>query len=406
MDRNGRSATWTVFVLLPPFAMANVATELQRSSYLDQTFTDCTALTTFASPPTDASVTAAMDFCSSQSDCGGFLYASASATAFCMPQSFWSNASTNAIAFVRHVYSHGCDLRLTLEETTSTSQGILEISRPACVRLAAHDAWRSAPTVERRSAPAPDVTVAGATYKEGVEIFLSEDEASSQSRDGSVHTMSDDNGVIYFMPGPSHADRSLYAQPFDLDGYFPLYETEAAAQLASTEAGGTGSAFSVGPGSNYGAPGVWSQAPADRLLWMPSDAVSLYLGDYVAPFTLDGYFPLYHTAALAAKASADSASEALGPQGERGHPRSWSTGTRDVYYMPSLPGGTKFYGSYPSASPVISYAAVVDVAGLGGGASVDATSAGKSVEAERNFPHTAAAAALLSAAPASAWFAR
>ncbi|CAK9059862.1 Putative F-box and FNIP repeat-containing protein L60 [Durusdinium trenchii] len=347
-----------VFVLLPPFAMANVATELQRGSVDDQTFTDCTALTTFASPPTDASVT---DMC------------------------------TPTVA----IFGDWDGTRVFGDP----------LENP-CVRLAAHDAWRSAPTVERRSAPAPDVTVAGATYKEGVEIFLSEDEASSQSRDGSVHTMSDDNGVIYFMPGPSHADRSLYAQPFDLDGYFPLYETEAAAQLASTEAGGTGSAFSVGPGSNYGAPGVWSQAPADRLLWMPSDAVSLYLGDYVAPFTLDGYFPLYHTAALAAKASADSASEALGPQGERGHPRSWSTGTRDVYYMPSLPGGTKFYGSYPSASPVISYAAVVDVAGLGGGASVDATSAGKSVEAERNFPHTAAAAALLSAAPASAWFAR
>ena len=57
----------------------------------------------------------------------------------------------------------------------------------------------------------------------------------------------------------------------------------------------------------------------------------MFLCSQVAPFTLDGYFPLYHTAALAAKASADSASEALGPQGERGHPRSWSTGTRDVW---------------------------------------------------------------------------
>ena len=53
---------------------------------------------------------------------------------------------------------------------------LLPSSADAQVRLAAHDAWRSAPTVERRSAPAPDVTVAGATYKEGVEIFLSEDE--------------------------------------------------------------------------------------------------------------------------------------------------------------------------------------------------------------------------------------
>ena len=53
---------------------------------------------------------------------------------------------------------------------------LLPSSADAQVRLAAHAAWRSAPTVERRSAPAPDVTVAGATYKEGVEIFLSEDE--------------------------------------------------------------------------------------------------------------------------------------------------------------------------------------------------------------------------------------
>jgi len=88
---------------------------------------------------------------------------------------------------------------------------------------------------------------------------------------------------------------------------------------------------------------------------MPDDGPQVFLGNYVAPFALDGYFPLYRARSDAEAASADGTAQAHGPGSETGHPSWWTSGRREVLYMPSA-GHTRYYGTYeplvPSPAPL------------------------------------------------------
>eukprot|EP00418_Pyrodinium_bahamense_P085059 CAMPEP_0179068970 /NCGR_PEP_ID=MMETSP0796-20121207/30269_1 /TAXON_ID=73915 /ORGANISM="Pyrodinium bahamense, Strain pbaha01" /LENGTH=203 /DNA_ID=CAMNT_0020766027 /DNA_START=170 /DNA_END=781 /DNA_ORIENTATION=+ len=149
------------------------------------------------------------------------------------------------------------------------------------------------------------------------------------------------------MVGESHSLRERSEGPFALDGYYPLYTTASAAQAASVRGGGDGQAYIVGPAAELRGPAAWTLPPGTQVFHMPRTGAKLHLGDYVAPFTLDGYFPLYRERADARKASDDGRVQSHGPGSESGHPSFWSNGEHRVFYMPVM-GSEKFYGSYQS----------------------------------------------------------
>merc|ERR1712032_1628355 len=109
-----------------------------------------------------------------------------------------------------------------------------------------------------------------------------------------------------------------------LDGYYPLYNTSVAAQAASIRGSGNGQSTSLGA-EHVSGPRRWSIPPHGQTYYMPADGATLYTGDYVAPFVIDGYYPLYLSHALAQKASADGTVQTHGPGSETGHPLAWST---------------------------------------------------------------------------------
>jgi len=358
---------------LPVLVSSNPARELPHAelpiegsadphTYLaSQALVACEAL---VSPPAivpwDPSAAEAMEACSTLPGCGGFLLTTSAASVaggglalraaqYCKPQSFTSGTAdgVSAIGFVRYVYT-ACDLKVKLTVKTPHYHGTLSHQRSTCIRVG-HGIGRAMTrdrpprtnVVRHRSQPKKTITVTGVDYQVDRDVFRAESLAAALSADGAAHPMSTPSG-IYYMPGASHAERD---QPFALDGYFPLYESEAGAQYASIRGGGNGLATPKGPSSPSALPVRWSRAPGVQVYYFPQDGAKLYAGTYTAPFALDGYYPLYRNQADAEVASADGKAEEYGPGASLGHPLCWSNGQFRVYYMPAS-GFERFFGNY------------------------------------------------------------
>jgi len=82
---------------------------------------------------------------------------------------------------------------------------------------------------------------------------------------------------------------------------------------------------------------------------MPVDGPNRFLGNYPTAFAQDGYYPLYRSEADAQLVSTDGAAVSYGPGSSAGHPKYWTTGQKEVYYMPAA-GHTFYFGSYNGAS--------------------------------------------------------
>lgn len=81
---------------------------------------------------------------------------------------------------------------------------------------------------------------------------------------------------LYYMPADGVTSYyGTYVTPIALDGYYPLYETEAAALAASS----SNTAQSHGPSSTTGHPLRWSSGQK-RVYYMPSEGPTKYYGDY------------------------------------------------------------------------------------------------------------------------------
>lgn len=305
-------------------------------------------------------------------------------------------------------------MRISLASTAQTHYGPLSTMRKACIRpgrgLSSSRDRTPRPRARKYEAPPrPLIQLSGHHYEVGKEVFVDAASAQNKSADGTSHAMISSNGVSYYMPGASHATRAQAERPFVRDAWYPLYSTEAGAQAASTRGGGNGQAFQVGPTSPLANPVRWLTEPHFQVLWMPTDGVERHFyGDYIAPFALDGYFPLYRDIADAQKASTSGVVQSHGPSSHgsgssTGHPLSWSTGETRHYYMPAA-GPTRYYGTYYEESladaPLYSFTAALRAPGPVG---VDAgsLSAAQVVVAEATPTNTAAAAATLAAA--SAW---
>lgn len=302
----------------------------------DSSLTRCSELDARFAPademPWNPTVEEAMAFCSARSRCGGFLYVTAAAAAaaggqatasatYCWPQAWIAGTASfsSAVAFVRQMYS-SCDLRVQLSLTVAHYHGTMSV-------------WRR-----------PPIVLDGVEYEVGRDVFILEADAQARSDDGSAHLMLAPSGAVYYMPGSSHATRDQFEPPIALDGYYPLYNSSVAAGAASTRGGGNGLSFELGPTSAGGLPARWSAAPHSQTYHMPTDGVTLYQGDHVFAFALDGYYPLYREQAQAAKASASGTARSHGPGSETGHPLAWSTGEVAMFYMPD--GGTQYHGTY------------------------------------------------------------
>lgn len=389
--------------------------------HADAGLTNCVALDPYPSSaevPWEPTVPTARTFCSALANCGGFVLttpeaalaqgASALSTAlYCQPQTFVTGESTalSGVAFVRSLYS-SCDVRIELPSTAAHFHGLISFTRGMCVRdgrgLSPHRDRSAKPNAHtRRSRPKPTVLLDGTTYEVGLDVFILEADARLRSSDGLAHAMTAENGAQYFMPGVSHATRELFRMPLALDGYYPLYALEAAAQSASAQAGGNGQARSVGPGATDGVPARWTLAPHSQTYFMPVGGPTLYDGDYIAPFAVDGYFPLYTNEADAQKASSSGSAQSHGPGSDQGHPLFWSSGEHAAYFMPGE-GPDKFYGNYSQpADGAASLYATVLVSRASRGETTEAASAMQAVAAAALATNSAAAAATLIAAPAS-----
>lgn len=369
--------------------------------------------------PWNPTVAQAKEFCSQRINCGGIVYSTADinsargspslATAsYCLPSSFVAGtiSATSGVAFVRHLYS-SCDLRISLTSSAPTHYGTLTDIRKACVRpgrglTPARDRTPRPRGRKYAAPPKPIVELSGHHYEVGKDVFVNIASAQNQSADGSVHTMLTSGGVYYYMPGSSHATRAEAEKPFVRDGWYPLYSTEAGAQAASIRDGGNGQAQEVGPGSALGQPIKWSEVPHAQSLWMPLATQSrTYIGDYIAPFALDGYFPLYSDIVDAQKASTGYTAQSHGPGSNTGHPLSWSNGEKRLFYMPA-DGPARYYGNYYDTSladaPLYSHTVALRSTSAAG-ESAASRSAAQVVAAESMPTNTAAAAATLAAAP-------
>lgn len=386
--------------------------------------TTCSLLNPYpstASLPWNPTVDEAKEFCRQRVHCGGIVYMTAAANlaagsanlataAYCLPQSFVAGTSsaTSGVAFVRYIYG-SCDLEITLTSIFATHYGALTDIRKACVRpgrgLTAARDRAPRPRVRKYVAPPkPVVQIDGEQYQVGKDVFVDTASAQNNSADGSAHTMISAGGVYYYMPGISHATRTQAEKPFARDGWYPLYSSEAGAQAASIRGGGNGQATPVGPTSALATPIKWLSPPHVQILWMPAGTSErLYYGDHVAPFALDGYYPLYRNSTDAEKASYSGASQSHGPGSSTGNPLSWSTGETRLYYMPA-DGVTQYYGNYYNASledaPLYSHTAALRARGPVGVNAVSLAAA-QVVAAEAMPTNTAAAAATLAAA--SSW---
>lgn len=301
--------------------------------------------------------------------------------------------------------------------SVSTAYGNLAYTRQACMRPGrglSPARTRSPKPQERKyqAQPKPTITLSGSSYEVGKEVFVNDEEARNASADGSTHAMTSSSGVFYYMVGSSHGTRDESERPFARDGWYPLYSTEAGAKAASTRGGGNGIAHSVGPTSTSGLPAKWFSAPHVEVHWMPSDGVERqYSGDFVTPFALDGYYPLYREESDAQKAATNGVAQAHGPGSTMGHPLSWSTGETLIFYMPAA-GPTLHYGTYydesEATAPLYSQAAALQPR-TPGGTSIASESAARIAAAEAlngNFPVPATPAAQLILATAPNWQSR
>mmetsp|Transcript_41739 Transcript_41739/g.88944 ORF Transcript_41739/g.88944 Transcript_41739/m.88944 type:complete len:446 (-) Transcript_41739:189-1526(-) len=332
----------------------------------DATLTTCTLLSPYPGVvPLDPSVAEAKTFCSGRPDCGGFLYltpaasvagggSSFSSASYCTPQSFVSAtaSATSNIGYTRRLY-RSCDVKATLPTSTVSFYGSIVGSRTACVRpgraLSPARDRSPRPNARRtRAPPKPLVQLGGVDYKVGEEAFLSAQAAQNLSVDSTSHHMTSASGIIYYMPGSTHATRDQSVRPIAIDGYYPLYHTESAGQAASSRGGGGGQAHAIGPRSSLLQPVRWTSGDPSQTYYMPSSGATLFYGDYVAPFELDGYYPLYRNQSDAQKASSNGLVQSHGPQSETGHPLSWSIGENRVFYMPAE-GPQRYYGNYEVA---------------------------------------------------------
>jgi len=310
--------------------------------------------------PWDPTVDEARVYCSSIPLCGGFVYTTGTASVaagganlakakYCQAQSFGSGtaSSKTGVGVVRSKYN-SCPLQVMLPVKTTIFHGSLSWKRPLCVSpsrgLSAGSRDRPPPPnrQRQRSRPKKVVTVSGVDYEVGKELYRTVSEAKYRSIDGQAHVMQTVEGVDYYMPGAAHATSGPAMQ---LDGYFPLFVREAAAQWASQVGGGNGLAMQVGPFTTYGKPKKWSLSPTTQVYYMPVDGPTLYFGTYVVPFALDGYYPLYSQQSDAEHMSTDGAALSFGPASSEGHPAWWTTGQRILYYMPNN-GHTQYFGNY------------------------------------------------------------
>jgi len=325
----------------------------------------CTQLDPYppsVSLPWNPTIDEAKTYCSTRFDCGGFIYLSAAANlagggsnlaeaTYCKPQTFVAGLSsaTSAVAFTKLVYQ-SCDVSVPLSVSTSTGSGAATWTRATCIRpnrglVDGRDRSPRPGRVKHKSRPKPFATISGIDFEVGKEVFIDQVSAQDASVDGSAYTIVTASGASYYMPGFTHATRAQYALPFALDGYYPLYNLSDGARAASTRGGGNGAAFTVGPSSSTMRPLRWLSEPFFATYYMPVDGATLYQGDYVAPLSIDGYFPLYRNVVDAQKASSSGLAQSHGPGSSTGHPLSWSDGQIAVYYLPEA-GPTKYYGSH------------------------------------------------------------
>jgi len=390
----------------------------------DASLTACSPLNPYPAAvllPWNPTVEEAKAFCSQQVGCGGIVFSTSQANTaqvlaslatakYCHPQSFSAGSGlsgTSGVAFVRRVYG-SCDLRISLSSTASTFYGTLASTRSACVRpgrgLTASHSRTPRPRSRRYQVPPkPTVELSSVTYEVGKEAFVDMESAQNASADGSVHIMATASGTFYYMPGQTHATRDQSEIPFVRDGWYPLYLTENGAKAASIREGGNGQAQSVGPMSTLGLPLKWFTSAHVQVHYMPlGTSLRLFYGDYIPPFALDGYFPLYKSEEDAVKASTSGTAQSHGPgYSSTGHPLSWSTGEIRLYYMPA-DGPTKYYGNYyvdsEAEAPLYSHAvAMKPLSPQGEG--LGASSAAQVTVAEAMPTNTAAAAATLAGAP-------
>lgn len=395
-----------------------------HDTYLsDASLTSCSLLDPYPSAadmPYGPTIEQAKAFCSAKANCGGFVYTTSAAAvaqggsvsqaAYCRPQSFVAGtaSATSGVAFVRRVYG-SCDIRISINSSTSTFYGALVAARNACIRpgrglSTAHDRRPRPRTRRYERPPKPYAELGGTRYEVGKEVFVEEAAAQNASVDGTAHVMTTASGVQYYMPGATHDTRQQSAKPIARDGWFPLYHAEASAQAASLRSGGNGQAQAVGPTTAFGLPARWAAEPQAQVYYMPTDApgdaTRLFHGDYIAPFSLDGYFPLYRSRADAEKASTSGSAQSHGPRSETGHPLAWSTGEFQVFYMPTA-GPQLYYGTYVEDSEATAPLYSTKLRPNSAAGESSAASSAAQVFAAIELPaNTAAAAATLAGAPA------
>jgi len=378
-----------------------------------------------ASLPWNPTVEQAKAFCSQRVHCGGILYRTATANLaafgsnlataiYCLPQSFVAGTitETSSVAFVRYIYG-SCDLRISLTSIAQTHYGSLTDIRKACVRpgRGLTSARDRTPRPRARKYEAPPkhlIQLEGHHYEVGKDVFVDAASAQNLSADGSTHAMISSAGVSYYMPGTSHNTRAQAEKPFARDGWYPLYSTEAGAEAACIRAGFNGQVQGVGPTSDLGQPIKWLTPPHVQILYMPvGTSERLFYGDYVMPFALDGYFPLYSNISDAQKASTSGVTQSHGPGSSTGHPLSWSTGETRLYYMPVDNPHGRYYGNYYDTSlakaPLYSHTSAIrytpNAPPSPVGVNLGSMSAAQVVSHEATPTNTAAAAATLAAAP-------
>lgn len=385
--------------LWPP---RGAATSTPDTYLADAAYTACAALDPYPAAvflPIAPTVLEAMTACSSLALCGGFIYTTAAARSaagglaypdvvVCKTGTFVAGSASpiSGIAYSRYEYG-SCDLRVSLATTTASYYGDLAGTRSVCVRIGRGTSSRDrtpTPNVARKyKPPKPMTTSGGVRYDVDVDVFLDAASAQADSDDGTSHTMISDTAATYHMYGPLHSTRGESVKAVARDGYYPVYPTETAARAASTRGGGAGLATAVGAAAGA-SPARWSEEPHSQIYYMPTDGATLYTGDYVAPFSLDGYYPLYRSMADAAKASSDGSVHSHGPGSDSGNPQRWTTGEFKFFYMPGL-GSQQYHGDYAGDAPA-TYATVLYPDRTGG--------EGSAIAAAAAAAHVAAMAAI------------
>jgi uncharacterized protein YjbI with pentapeptide repeats len=157
-------------------------------------------------------------------------------------------------------------------------------------------------------------------------LYYNEEAANAASPEipGTSHTH-DLGGTIYYMPDGlvlgSTAFHGTYNDPFHLDGYKPVYRTEAAAEAAAQDDPKTARSVTIFSNTYYMPNGLTTNV--------------YYDGSYKNPIEINGYYPLYYEEIYAKNNSQST------PQSAHTHVFNSVT-----YWMPD--GITIFHGNYIS----------------------------------------------------------